>query len=90
MRGGQIRVSRRVLLMMLGFSPDHRVMAVYEDWHGWVKGGDEVVIVIAGPTMPEVEEGECAPRVTVTYEQPERGLPRVVSVEPEAGAGTTK
>ncbi len=80
-RAGRVRVSPAMLLQLLGFSSEHRLLTVMQDDDYRRPPEDRTVrFVIAGPTMPEVPEGHASPDVTVTYEQPERGWPRVIRV----------
>ena len=93
-RAGRVRVTPALLLQLLGFSSEHRLMAVYQD-DDWAKSPTHrpISLVIVGPSMPEVPEGHMAPEVNVAYEQGERGWPRMVGVtvqgaEQEASDGT--
>ena len=84
-RVGRVRASPAFLLAVLGFSSEHRLLTVMRD-DEWKRPPENQTIsmIIAGPTMPEVPEGHMAPEVNVTYEQGERGWPRMVGVTLQA------
>jgi len=81
-RVGRVRVTPAFLLMLLGFSPKEcRLLTVAheDDWR--IPPSERLIsLVISGPMMPEVGEGNMAPEVEVEYLQRERGLPEMVGV----------
>ena len=80
-KAGRVRIDVKHLHVMLGLPPDHRILSVHQE-NDFNIGRSFLNVVVEGPSMPEVSEGECAPEVVLTYEQkPGEMRPRLTKVE---------
>jgi len=69
-RAGVVRYDGEILAQMLGFPPGHRVLhAVRSNQDAaW---DDAILLLVVGPTMPEIGECQPAPEVRVAVVQVE-------------------
>lgn len=80
-RRGVVRVSGHFLAMVLALDGAHEVIQIQQQWQR--PGNFE--LLLEGPRMPELQEGDLVPEVTLVYTR--KGREPAELTEIQVGAG---
>jgi len=77
-RLGILRVTPRFLTLLLGFDAEHEIREARMMPRTQSGGPDDIAVLIVGPLMPEVADGEIVPEVAVTILRTQTGSLQVL------------